>query len=122
MSDGFRIGNLAIDCNDLEGMTSFWAAVTGLSALAGDETFTMLGDKEHMGRLKLFVQKVPEPRMGKNRLHIDLYVADQAAALAKVEELGGRLVDRHGRDGISWTVAADPEGNEFCLVEVLGRG
>jgi predicted enzyme related to lactoylglutathione lyase len=79
----------------------------------------MLGDLEHPGRLKLFMQKVPEPRVGKNRLHIDLYVADQAAALARVEELGGRLVATHGRDGITWTVAADPEGNEFCLVEVL---
>lgn len=77
---GFRIGNLAVDCNDLEGMTSFWAALTGLSTMAGDETFAILGDPEHPGRLKLFMQKVPEPRVGKNRLHIDLYVADQAAA------------------------------------------
>lgn len=118
---GFRIGNLAIDCNDLEGMTAFWAAVTGLSSMAGDDTFTILGDAEHPGRLKLFMQKVPEPRLGKNRLHIDLYVSDQAAALARVEELGGSLVENHGRDGISWTVAADPEGNEFCLVEVLPK-
>ena len=121
MTAGYRIGNLAVDCNDLEGMTSFWAALTGLSTLAGDETFTILGDTEHPGRLKLFMQKVPEPRVGKNRLHIDLYVADQVAALARVEELGGRLVASHGRDGISWTVAADPEGNEFCLVEVLKK-
>ena len=123
MSDsGFRIGNIAIDCNDLEGMTAFWSAVTGLAPLVGDESFAILGDADHPGRIKLFMQKVPEPRVGKNRLHIDLYVSDQAAAMARVEELGGSRVEGHGRDGISWTVAADLEGNEFCLVEVLPKG
>lgn len=118
---GYRIGNIAIDCNDLEGMTSFWEAMTGLSRLAGDDSFCILGDREHQGRLKLFMQRVPEPRVGKNRLHLDLYVSNAAAALAEVERLGGAAAGAHERDGISWQVATDPEGNEFCLVEVLPK-
>lgn len=118
---GFRIGNVAIDCNDLEGMAAFWSGLTGLSALAGDESFTMLGDAEHPGRLKLFMQKVPEPRVGKNRLHLDLYVEDREAAMAEVERLGGQRAGSHGQGPITWLVATDPEGNEFCLVEVLPR-
>lgn len=119
---GYRIGNIAIDCNDLEGMTSFWEAITGLSRLVGDDSFCILGDAEHQGRLKLFMQRVPEPRVGKNRLHIDLYVSDAAAALADVERLGGAAAGSHAREGISWLVATDPEGNEFCLVEILPKG
>ncbi|HVF76151.1 MAG TPA: VOC family protein [Acidimicrobiales bacterium] len=118
---GYRIGNIAIDCNDLEGMTSFWGAMTGLSPLAGDDSFCILGDAEHQGRLKLYLQRVPEPRVGKNRLHIDLYVSNAAAALAEVEQLGGASAGTHEREGINWTVATDPEGNEFCLVEVLRK-
>ena len=118
---GYRIGNVAIDCNDLEGMTAFWSALTGLSPLAGDEAFTLLGDPEHPGRLKLFLQKVPEPRVGKNRLHLDLYVEDREAALAEVERLGGQRAAAHANGPIEWLVATDPEGNEFCLVEVLPR-
>ena len=116
---GFRIGNIAVDCNDLEGMVAFWGTLTGFSQLAGDESFAFLGDADHPGRTKLFLQRVPEPRVGKNRLHIDLYVSDAAAALAEVERLGGAPAGSQSRDGISWTVATDPEGNEFCLVEVL---
>jgi hypothetical protein len=119
---GYRIGNVAVDCNDLAGMEAFWGSLTGLTRMAGDDSFAILGDAEHPGRLKLFLQKVPEPRVGKNRLHLDLYVADRVAAMAEVERLGGRRADDHSRAGIEWTVATDPEGNEFCLVEVLGKG
>ena len=118
---GYRIGNVAIDCNDLEGMTAFWSALTGLTPLGGDESFTLLGDAEHPGRLKLFMQKVPEPRVGKNRLHLDLYVEDREAAVAEVERLGGQRAAGHANGPIEWLVATDPEGNEFCLVEVLPR-
>lgn len=118
---GFRIGNVTIDCNDLEGMTAFWGGVAGFSPIAGDETFALLADDEHPGRLKLFMQKVPEPRVGKNRLHLDLYVEDSEAAMAEVERLGGRRVGEHARGEITWVIANDPEGNEFCLVEVLPR-
>jgi catechol 2,3-dioxygenase-like lactoylglutathione lyase family enzyme len=118
---GYRIGNVAIDCNDLAAMEAFWGELTGLTRMAGDDSFAILGDAEHPGRLKLFLQRVPEPRVGKNRLHLDLYVADRAVALADVERLGGQRAADHGRQGIEWTIATDPEGNEFCLVEVLKK-
>ena len=115
-----RIGNIAVDCNDLDAMKAFWMRLTGLQELGGDESFAFLGDPEHMGRTKLFLQRVPEPRVGKNRLHIDLYVRDLAAAEAEARAAGAQSVQQHGRDGVQWLVMADPEGNEFCLVQPPG--
>ena len=55
-----------------------------------------------------------------NRLHIDLRADDVATAdeLERLLALGARRVDVGQPPGASWTVLADPEGNEFCL---LGR-
>ena len=117
-----RIGNVAIDCNDLDAMKAFWMQMTDYKELAGDEPFCFLGDPEHMGWTKLFLQKVPEPRVGKNRLHIDLYVEDRETAAAEVEAVGGRRVGEHENGPVRWVVMADPEGNEFCLVQPPAKG
>ncbi len=64
-------------------------------------------------------QRVPEPKITKNRVHLDLVVDDVNAATARIESLGGRR-RRPGADfteyGFSWRTMADPEGNEFCLI------
>jgi predicted enzyme related to lactoylglutathione lyase len=64
------------------------------------------------------LQRVPEPKRGKNRVHLDIEVDDVDAATDRVEALGGRRasavdVSEHG---YNWRVMADPEGNEFCLI------
>ena len=61
---------------------------------------------------------VPEPRTGKNRLHLDLRAADgdQAAEVARLESLGARRTDVGQGPEATWVVLADPEGNEFCLL------
>lgn len=121
-NDEPRIGNVAIDCNDLRLMSAFWGALTGMEVLVNDEPRALLlGDPADLATTKLFMQQVEEPRVGKNRLHIDLYVTDRNEAIAEVERLGGSRVDEHSNLGIPWVVAADPEGNQFCLVEVLGN-
>ncbi len=68
-------------------------------------------------RPRILLQRVPEPKAGKNRMHPDLRVTDMDAELARVTGLGatvvrGPFVD----DGWPTTVLADPEGNEFCLI------
>jgi predicted enzyme related to lactoylglutathione lyase len=49
-------------------------------------------------------------------VHVDFHVADLDAACARVEELGGRLGDRHLEVGSLWRQAFDPDGNVFCLL------
>ena len=62
-----------------------------------------------------------EPKTGKNRVHIDLATtsaAHQAELVARLTELGATLADV-GQGDVAWTVMADPEGNEFCVLDSL---
>ncbi|MFJ9773951.1 VOC family protein [Kitasatospora sp. NPDC101157] len=61
----------------------------------------------------------PEPKTVKNRVHIDLATtsaAHQAELVAHLKDLGATLTDV-GQGDVPWTVMADPEGNEFCVLE-----
>jgi predicted enzyme related to lactoylglutathione lyase len=62
---------------------------------------------------------VPEPKAGKNRVHIDLAstsVAHQAAEVDRLLGLGATRADI-GQGEVPWVVLADPEGNEFCVLD-----
>ncbi len=62
-------------------------------------------------------QPVPEEKVGKSRLHFDLWVAELDAAIALVRDLGGRSTgETHLYDEGTVVVMSDVEGNEFCLV------
>ncbi|WP_031063827.1 VOC family protein [Streptomyces sp. NRRL WC-3742] len=69
-----------------------------------------------LGRRILF-QAVPEPKTGKNRLHLDLHPApaDRPATLTRLLTAGATTQREVTEPGGSWTVMQDPEGNEFCL-------
>jgi hypothetical protein len=66
---------------------------------------------------RLCFQQVPEPKAGKNRLHLDVNVAGEPD-VQRLVDAGARVLSRHDEDGQSWVVLADPEGNEFCAVLV----
>ncbi|MFG2100827.1 VOC family protein [Micromonospora echinaurantiaca] len=106
-----RIGNVGIDTNDLPRATAFWQAVTGYQLASSDAGGNYLEDPTKAG-VGLSVQLVPEPAAGKNRLHLDLFTADPAAEVARIRGLGATEVGAF--DG--WTVLADPDGNQFCVV------
>jgi len=63
--------------------------------------------------------RVAEPKTAKNRLHIDLAPhtgQDRDGEIARLEQLGASRVDVGQGGDVSWTVLADPEGNEFCVL------
>ena len=73
---------------------------------------------------RLFIQKVPEGKSAKNRVHLDVAVdpAEGQSRMDAVEELVAALVAegatyvRHVEEhGAEWVVCCDPEGNEFCV-------
>jgi predicted enzyme related to lactoylglutathione lyase len=110
-----RIEAVVVDCRDPATLARFWATMLGVEPLVRDATWANV--PEPAGGTVLAFQQVPEPKAGKNRLHLDVHVADIAVATARCTELGatvrGRVVtDEQGR----FQVMADPEGNEFCLV------
>jgi predicted enzyme related to lactoylglutathione lyase len=68
-------------------------------------------------QLVLSLQRVAEPKAGKNRMHLDLLVPDVDEELARLESLGATRLSQspHEEFGQRWYVLSDPEGNEFCL-------
>ncbi|HEY3733789.1 MAG TPA: VOC family protein, partial [Streptosporangiaceae bacterium] len=102
-----RFKDLCIDAADPAAIGPFWAKVLGLSWQMQDG-----GDGFLTGRTPqhtIWVNKVPEPKTVKHRVHLDIY----AARLADLQELGSRTVRPEG-DGRGWTVMADPEHGEYC--------
>ncbi|MEU0830851.1 VOC family protein [Streptomyces sp. NPDC005969] len=69
-----------------------------------------------LGRRLLF-QRVPEPKTGKNRLHLDVHAGPgrRDAEVARLEGLGATRLHKVEEPGGTWWVLADPEGNEFCV-------
>jgi hypothetical protein len=61
----------------------------------------------------LFFQQVPEPKVGKSRLHLDIEVVDRSAEVERLTAEGATVIEQFE----SWTVLQDPQGNEFCITD-----
>jgi catechol 2,3-dioxygenase-like lactoylglutathione lyase family enzyme len=105
------------DTVDLDAAVAFWTRILGLEVEYRDDTYAYLGSLGAEGP-RLAFQKVPEAKVAKNRLHLDVRVPDRAAFERHVESLGGSVVEVHEHPGWPvWTVMTDPQGNEFCIYE-----
>jgi predicted enzyme related to lactoylglutathione lyase len=111
------VRNVVVDCNYLEDMTAFWQSITGYDVDAKDDGAVRLVDPAGAGPA-LLLQRVPELRTTKNRLHLDLAAADLEAAAAEAESLGARRLRSFTGPDDDWIVLVDPEGNQFCVVQV----
>ena len=104
-----------IDCAEPLLLAEFWRAVTGYDFEAASEGWVSLRDPE--GRdANIGFQRVPEPKVVKNRVHIDLHAADEEVAAARLEVLGARRLWVSDDPDDLFIVLADPEGSEFCVV------
>ncbi|HEX7716936.1 MAG TPA: VOC family protein [Marmoricola sp.] len=140
---------LTTDCHDPAVLSRFWARALGYQPVPPTEPDTTwwelyrhrLGDDDAFDdrifdpeglRPPLWFQRVPEPKSGKNRLHLDLYPTgrDRALTLDRRIELVDALVaelvaigatvqstnrDDDPDDPSYFVVLQDPEGNEFCV-------
>ncbi|QUH04425.1 VOC family protein [Saccharopolyspora erythraea] len=105
---------VTFDCTDPQGLAEFWTRALDMTVAFDAGEFMMLSPKSGNGPA-LGLQRVPEPRTGKNRVHIDLSTDDPAAEVRRLVELGARELGGYEAPGIRWRVLADPEGNEFCV-------
>ena len=113
-----KVGYLAIDSIDPNGLAPFWCGLLGVQVdtTIGDGDFLILSPTEE--GLTVGFQRVPEMKDGKNRVQLDLVVDDLDEATAEVEKLGGRWLETGNTrelEGFRWRCMADPEGNEFDL-------
>ena len=110
---------IGIDCADPDRLAPFWAAALGYEVgdLDSDGFYLDLVPPDPTLPVVYF-QKVPEPKVRKNRVHLDLLVDDPQAMIDRLSGLGARCIDgpKTGAEGGWWQIMADPDGNEFCVV------
>jgi predicted enzyme related to lactoylglutathione lyase len=113
----YRWAGLTVDCADPRRLGDFWSALLGGDLSEPLPGWVRLHPPDHTVPVVNF-QPVPEPKQGKTRIHLDVAVDDVERAIATVVELGGRSLDqRYDYDEGVVVIVADPEGNEFCLVQ-----
>jgi predicted enzyme related to lactoylglutathione lyase len=109
---------VVLDCLDLDRSATFWCGVLGYRAEpASPGRYQQLLPPDGNG-VELLLQRVPELKTTKNRLHLDLRVPDLEAETIRVEALGARRVTADPIEEYAWVwhVLADPDGNEFCIL------
>lgn len=112
-----RVGSVVIDCKDFEAMSQFWGeALRYVPREPPDEDSVVLKDPDG-ANVNVSIVQVPEPRSGKNRLHLDLYTEDQMGEVDRLLALGATLHPRVPEEDEDFIVLEDPEGNLFCVVE-----
>ena len=121
---GLRWQCMNIDSVDPVPLARWWAEFLDWRVTFEDDDEVVLeppeGSPEDGVSPDLLFLRVPESKQVKNRIHIDLRPDDQAAEVARALALGARRVDVGQGDSVSWVVMADPEGNEFCILQPLG--
>ncbi|WP_306208223.1 VOC family protein [Actinoplanes sp. RD1] len=116
-----RFVQWTLDVQDVGRMARFWAGALGYRIGQGDDGAAKLYPPADAppGTPTLWLQPSAGPKAGKIRAHPDLVAwdGDRAAEVARLLALGARRVDigQTGEDDL--TVLADPEGNEFCVLE-----
>jgi predicted enzyme related to lactoylglutathione lyase len=112
-----RLHHIVVDAHDLAGLARFWTQALGWQVLSEREREVVIGPDEN-APVGMCFMPVVEAKTVKNRVHLDLTTEaeDREAEIGRLLVLGARRVDigQTGRE--SWTVLADPEGNEFCVV------
>lgn len=108
---------LTLDCSDLDLAAAFWGAVLQCSI---DHSIDGRYVSLHRAGIVRSLQRVGEPKLVKNRMHLDLLVDDvDRAAIERLEALGATRLTPVVREefGQRWFVLADPEGNECCVAK-----
>lgn len=108
-----------LDANDLDTVAGFWAELLGWDEVDRDEDEVQLRDPVGVAH-ELLVLRSPDPKQGKNRVHPDLFPDApgedaRQAEVVRALDLGSTYADI-GQGDAPWSVLADPEGNEFCIL------
>ena len=126
-----RLRDVIFDCRHPASLARFWAAVLdeyqvapydhdelerlrSMGILDPEDDPTVLVERTSGASPRLWFQRVPEVKLVKNRVHIDLEADDVEAELERLLELGATIAPEQANDGL--VVLLDPEGNEFCLL------
>ncbi|HWF27803.1 MAG TPA: VOC family protein [Mycobacterium sp.] len=107
---------LVLDCEDPKRLAKFWRVALDYRDYYADADLAVLVPKEGIAS-PLLLQRVPEPKAGKNRMHLDIVVHDVEAEVHRLQALGARRIDDGVQSfgGTRWVRMSHPERNEFCV-------
>lgn len=118
MAAPLHFAQVVVDCANAKQLAGFYAALLDREMVEdSNEFFAFLPASADPPWPGLMFLQVPEPRQGKNRVHIDLHTQDRAAATAKAVALGATKLGEFDEFGAIWTTLSDPEGNVFDIAE-----
>lgn len=109
-----------VDCQDPLRLARFWAQALAYEVKQRNPDEFQVSDPAGTGA-SLYFMKVPEPKAGKNRLHLDLVTAGpMEAEVGRLAGAGAEVIEVRQDPALmdnpdTWTVMRDPEGNEFCV-------
>jgi len=113
-----RLCYLVIDVNNHERAISFWGdalgATTNFDESWEDSVYRRL--KIPNQDIQILLQLVPEEKLSKSRLHIDIESDDIDAELQRLLAIGATNIETKDELGFRWHVMNDPFGNEFCIL------
>lgn len=111
-----KLATITMDCAEPRSLAEFWTKALDLEvAFDADGWFMLLRSPTDPAQPAVGLQKVPEKKAGKNRVHIDFTTPDREAEIERLVALGATRGEDHTVPGLTWTVLQDPEGNEFCV-------
>ena len=118
-----QLVDVVFDANDPMRLARFWAEALrwNIGEATDDEVALVPTDDTGFG---ILFGLVPERKSTQNRIHFDLTTTsqeDQDGTVAHLLELGARHIDIGQDPGDDHVVLADPEGNEFCIIEPTNR-
>lgn len=124
-----RLKDIVFDSSHAASLARFWVSALDdydiapydeeeLERLRGKGIFDVEDDPSVLleprtpGQPRIICQLVPERKVAKNRMHLDLRADDLAAEVARLTALGATVLADYG----DLITLADPQGNEFCVV------
>ena len=113
---GRRWYAVVVDAIDPGRLAGWWAGVLGYRVLREEPDEAAIGGPGNGGPVLVFV-RVAQAKAGRNRLHIEVTPDDREAEVERLVDMGARRVDLGQSPDAPWSVLADPEGNEFCVLD-----
>jgi predicted enzyme related to lactoylglutathione lyase len=112
-----RLHHIVIDAHDLPKLARFWTQALGWQVLSEREREIVIGTDEN-APVGICFMPVTDQKIVKNRVHLDITTEaqDRDQEIDRLLGLGAQRVDVGQTGKESWTVLADPEGNELCVI------
>jgi Predicted enzyme related to lactoylglutathione lyase len=114
-----RLCHVVIDVSDLDAGVAFWSAALGAVEERISEHSTPIYRRLRLPdtEVRVLLQRTADPKVGKERVHLDIETDDVEAEVRRLEALGATRLALQEERGFRFWVLQDPWRNEFCVLQ-----